>query len=46
MDSIRAIDGAVGHRAGTARSTTTTGPATSDDYKRAVFNDLARGPNG
>ena len=22
------------------------GPATSDDYKRAVFDDLSRGPNG
>jgi len=30
----------------TARSAATTGPATGDDYKRAVFNDLARGPNG
>jgi uncharacterized membrane protein YeaQ/YmgE (transglycosylase-associated protein family) len=24
----------------------TTGPATTDDYKKAVFNDLSRGPNG
>jgi len=30
----------------TARSAATTDPATGDDYKRAVFNDLARGPNG
>jgi len=30
----------------TARSATRSGPSTSDDYKRAVFNDLARGPNG
>jgi uncharacterized membrane protein YeaQ/YmgE (transglycosylase-associated protein family) len=34
----------------TARSAATsrpsTGSATSDDYKRAVFDDLARGPNG
>ncbi len=30
----------------TARSAPATGPATGDDYKRAVFNDLERGPNG
>src|SRR3954447_10872582 len=24
----------------------TAGPATNDDYKAAVFNDLSRGPNG
>jgi len=29
----------------TARNATTTG-TTSDDYKRAVFDDLSRGPNG
>ena len=23
-----------------------SGPATNDDYKRAVFDDLSRGPNG
>lgn len=23
-----------------------SGPATGDDYKRAVFDDLSRGPNG
>ncbi len=30
----------------TARSAVTSGPATSDDYKRSVFQDLSRGPNG
>jgi len=30
----------------TARSAATTDLATGDDDKRAVFNDLARGPNG
>jgi uncharacterized membrane protein YeaQ/YmgE (transglycosylase-associated protein family) len=30
----------------TARPARTTDPATGDDYKRAVFNDLQRGPNG
>jgi uncharacterized membrane protein YeaQ/YmgE (transglycosylase-associated protein family) len=30
----------------TARSAARTGPATNNDYKSAVFNDLARGPNG
>src|SRR4051812_1613787 len=30
----------------TARRAAVSGPATSDDYKRAVFNDLSRGPNG
>ena len=29
----------------TARTAAASGTATSDDYKRAVFNDLARGPN-
>jgi uncharacterized membrane protein YeaQ/YmgE (transglycosylase-associated protein family) len=29
----------------TAPTAVASGPATSDDYKRAVFNDLARGPN-
>lgn len=29
----------------TARSAITSGPATGDDYKRAVFNDLSRGPS-
>ena len=30
----------------TARRAATAGPATSDDYKKAVFDDLSRGPNG
>src|SRR5581483_10129443 len=30
----------------TARRPAAAGPATSDDYKRAVFDDLSRGPNG
>src|SRR5690242_9739035 len=29
----------------TAPRVTASGPATSDDYKRAVFDDLSRGPN-
>jgi hypothetical protein len=29
----------------TTRTAATSGPATSDDYKRAVFDDLARGPS-
>ena len=33
-----------GARAGDTSTTTTT--ATSDDYKKAVFDDLSRGPNG
>jgi len=30
----------------TARRADASVPVTSDDYKRSVFNDLARGPNG
>ena len=30
----------------TARTVAASGPASSDDYKRSVFNDLSRGPNG
>jgi len=30
----------------TARTAVESGPATNDDYKQAVFNDLSRGPNG
>jgi len=32
----------------TSRMATTAGspPATNDDYKKAVFDDLSRGPNG
>ena len=36
------------HRLLTARGpvATTSGPATSSDYKEAVFDDLSKGPNG
>jgi len=34
-----------GRRAALANSSTTT-TSTSDDYKKAVFDDLSRGPNG
>jgi len=34
-----------GRRAGVGGTTTTT-TATNDDYKKAVFDDLSRGPNG
>ncbi len=30
----------------TARRTAIGGPATGNDYKNAVFDDLSRGPNG
>jgi uncharacterized membrane protein YeaQ/YmgE (transglycosylase-associated protein family) len=30
----------------TARRAAVGGPATSEDYKKAVFDDLSRGPNG
>jgi len=30
----------------TASRAASTGTASSDDYKRAVFDDLSRGPNG
>jgi len=30
----------------TARRAAAAGTATNDDYKRAVFDDLSRGPNG
>jgi uncharacterized membrane protein YeaQ/YmgE (transglycosylase-associated protein family) len=30
----------------TARTATPAGTATNDDYKKAVFDDLSRGPNG
>src|SRR4051794_29296484 len=29
-----------------ARRAALAGPATNDDYKRAVFDDLSKGPNG
>jgi uncharacterized membrane protein YeaQ/YmgE (transglycosylase-associated protein family) len=49
---LAAIGGAVvllvAYHAFTARRRPVTGPgtATSDDYKRAVFDDLSRGPRG
>ena len=55
MSWVLAVAGAVlllvvynmvtGRRAGVSDSSTTTA-ATSDDYKKAVFDDLSRGPNG
>jgi len=46
---IAAVAGAVVllvlYHMATARNASST-PATSDDYKRAVFDDLSRGPNG
>src|SRR3954468_22910819 len=30
----------------TTRRASVGGPASSDDYKKAVFDDLSRGPNG
>jgi uncharacterized membrane protein YeaQ/YmgE (transglycosylase-associated protein family) len=35
----------VGYHLLTARRTAVAGPTTSNDYKRAVFDDLSRGPN-
>lgn len=53
MSWVAAIGGAIGllvvYHLATRKdqvTTTRTGPATSDDYKRAVFNDLSRGPRG
>src|SRR5512135_236391 len=36
----------VGYHMFTARKARMAGPAAGDDYKRAVFDDLSRGPNG
>ena len=36
----------IGYHLLTARQAALAGPATSDDYKRAVLDDLSRGPNG
>jgi uncharacterized membrane protein YfcA len=33
-------------RRGAVSDSSTTTTATSDDYKKAVFDDLSRGPNG
>jgi uncharacterized membrane protein YeaQ/YmgE (transglycosylase-associated protein family) len=35
----------VGYHLFTARRAALAGPTTSNDYKRAVFDDLSRGPN-
>jgi uncharacterized membrane protein YeaQ/YmgE (transglycosylase-associated protein family) len=47
---VAAIGGAilllVVYHLATARRAAVGGPATTDDYKRAVFDDLSRGPNG
>jgi uncharacterized membrane protein YeaQ/YmgE (transglycosylase-associated protein family) len=34
------------HMATARTAAATSGPATSEDYKQAVFDDLSRGPNG
>ncbi len=50
MSWLAAIGGAVLllalYHYATARRAAVGGRATSDDYKSAVFDDLARGPNG
>ncbi len=52
MHWVAAIAGAilllVGYHMATAPAAVRAngGPATSDDYKKAVFDDLSRGPNG
>src|SRR4051794_24224467 len=48
---VAAVGGAVlllviYHMATARNALTSPGPATNDDYKRAVFDDLSRGPNG
>jgi len=47
---IAAIGGAVLllglYHMATARRSAIGGPATNDDYKKAVMDDLSRGPNG
>ncbi|HEX8202474.1 MAG TPA: GlsB/YeaQ/YmgE family stress response membrane protein [Isosphaeraceae bacterium] len=43
---LLAIYHAVTARRAAVGGPTAGGPATSDDYKRAVFDDLSRGPNG
>jgi len=47
---IAAIVGAilllVGYHMATAPAAVRTNAATGDDYKKAVFDDLSRGPNG
>jgi len=53
MSWIAAVGGAVllliGYHMATASRAAAVGgpgPATNDDYKKAVFDDLSRGPNG
>src|SRR5690348_10354867 len=51
MSWIAAIGGAIlllvaYHFATARRASSLGGPATSDDYKRAVYDDLSAGPNG
>lgn len=51
MAWLSAVGGAIlllaGYHALTARNAVASqGPATGDDYKKAVFDDLGRGPNG
>ena len=51
MSWVAAVGGAIlllliYHFATAGRAAGTTTPATSDDYKRAVYDDLSRGPNG
>ena len=47
---VAAISGAVlllaAYHALTARRAAAAGPASSEDYKKAVFDDLSRGPKG
>ncbi|MBV8229562.1 MAG: GlsB/YeaQ/YmgE family stress response membrane protein [Planctomycetaceae bacterium] len=49
MSWVAAIGGSVlllaAYNALTARRAAVSGPTTSDDYKKAVFDDLSRGPN-
>ena len=49
MSWVAAIGGSVlllvAYHVFTARAPAVSGPATSDDYKKAVFDDLSRGPN-
>ena len=51
MSWIAAVGGAIllliaYHFATAGRATTLGGPASSADYKRAVYDDLSRGPGG
>jgi len=51
MSWITAIGGSIlllvlYYMATAKRGATDSGPATNEDYKKAVFDDLSRGPNG